>query len=248
MKEVRVHAVGDDVPIGVEIPSSRVHHGPAHRDRGRVPVEDALQRPPEHAIPDRAREPRMESRYHRDARAPRGERSREAERRGEPAVHVHDVEPAGPKDLLETPAEPPPGRHTRHAAVGVDHPARPDANHELGVAVVLAHPRGDDRRRMSPAVELEGEIVYVLGHASELRIVVLGDQGDAHYGTACPVEGIAGERSIRGTRWPAPRSRWPRGVPGWRARRPAAPRGWSGPPPARSRARTTATRAPGAAP
>src|SRR5690348_12125097 len=148
-------------------------------------VEDALRRPPGRATTDRAGEPRMDGRHRRGARAPRSERCREAERWGEPAVHVHDVEPAGPRHLLEPPAEPPPGRHTRYAAVGVDHPARPDTNDELSVAVVLPHARGDDRRRMSPAVELEGEIVHVLGHASELRIVVLGDQGDAHYETAC---------------------------------------------------------------
>jgi len=33
---------------------------------------------------------------------------------------------------------------------------------------------------MPPAVELQGEVVHVLGDAPELRIVILGDQRDAH--------------------------------------------------------------------
>src|SRR2546426_3125559 len=40
----------------------------------------------------RAREPRVERRHHRNAEAPRGERRRQPERRGEPAVHVHRSE------------------------------------------------------------------------------------------------------------------------------------------------------------
>src|SRR5438034_7942604 len=46
---------------------------------------------------DRAGKPRVEGGDHRDPDAPRGERCGQAERRGETAVHVHDVVAAGPE-------------------------------------------------------------------------------------------------------------------------------------------------------
>src|SRR5712664_3670304 len=44
----------------------------------------------------------------------------------------------------------------------------------------MPHARRDDVSGVPPAVELQGEVVHVLGHAPELWIVVFGHQGDAH--------------------------------------------------------------------
>ncbi len=45
---------------------------------------------------------------------------------------------------------------------------------------MVAHVGRDHGGGMPPAVELQGEVVHVLGDAPELRIVILGDQRDAH--------------------------------------------------------------------
>ena len=121
----------------------------------------------------------MERRDDRDPGAPRGERRREPEDGREPTVHVHDVVAASPEHLLQSATQLPPGRNARDAAVRVDHAAGSDPTHEIGIRVV-AHVRRDDGRGMPPGVELEGEVVHVLGNAPELGIVILGDQRDPH--------------------------------------------------------------------
>src|SRR6266446_2518447 len=181
-EETRIYAVRDHVPIGAEVARVGVHHRLAHGDGRRVAVEDLLERPPEHAAAHRAREPRVKRGHDRDAGAPRGERRGQPERRGGPAVHVHDVVAPRTEQVLESAPQPPSRRNARHAPVGVDHAARAHPAHEVGVRVV-PHAGRDDVRGVPPAVELQGEVVHVLGHAPELRIIVFGHQGDAHRAT-----------------------------------------------------------------
>src|SRR3989454_5711436 len=91
----------DDVPVGTEVARVRVHHWLAHGNRRRVTIEDPLQWSPEDPAADRAGKPRVERGDHRDPGAPGGERCGQAERRGETAVHVHDVVAAGPEHRFE---------------------------------------------------------------------------------------------------------------------------------------------------
>jgi len=58
-----------------------------------------------------------------------------------------------PEDVLEASPQAPTGGHARHAAVRIDHPARPHPTHELGVRV-LSHVGRDHGGRVPPAVEL----------------------------------------------------------------------------------------------
>src|SRR5213080_4784263 len=84
---------------------------------------------------------------------------------------------------LEMAPQSPTGGDARDATVRIDHPARPHPAHERRIRVG-AHVGCDDGGGVPPAVELEGEVVNVLGDTPELGIVVFGDERDAHSGPA----------------------------------------------------------------
>src|SRR6266487_2136320 len=86
------------------------------------------------------------------------------------------------KQRFEPGREPPPDRNARDAAVRIDHEARAHAPHVWRVdGAVHAHVRSHDRRVMPQGLELPGEMVHVLRHAAELRVVVLRDERDAQW-------------------------------------------------------------------
>src|SRR5439155_19773317 len=108
-----------------------------------------------------------------------GARRNDPERRIQAAVHMHDVEALLAEQRLEPRGESPADGNPRHAAVRIDHQTRPYSAHVRGIDVTIhAHVRGHYRRMMAEGVQLPGEMMHVLGHATELRVVVLRDERD----------------------------------------------------------------------
>jgi len=184
---LHVHPIGDHVPRGAKVAHHGLDHRTAHGDRGGVPLENALERTPEEAKPDRAREPRVAGADDGNPRPVRRLGRDEAERRYHRTMHVNDVELPLPEDRLETPPEPTAHRDARNAAIRVDHDARPDADHRIReldvVGQVPRHVGADHRDLVAEAEQLFRVMVYVLGDAPELRIEVFSDQRDTHVGT-----------------------------------------------------------------
>ena len=148
-------------------------------------IEHPLQRPAEDATADRAGEPGVERGDDGKPQAPRRPRRHEAERGIQPAVDMDDIEALGAKQLFQTFGEPPSDGDSRDAAICVDDDACPDAAHVRMLDRLLApgsgllHVRSHDDRMMPQRLQFPCEIVHVLRHAAELRIVVLRDERDA---------------------------------------------------------------------
>src|SRR6266702_6054127 len=94
---------------------------------------------------------------------------------------MHDVEPLLAKQRLEPGREAPAHGNACDSSIRVNHEAGPNAPH-VGMLQVLAlvlHLGGHDGGGVTEAIQLPCEMVYVLRHAAELRIVVLRDERDA---------------------------------------------------------------------
>src|SRR5581483_11366550 len=134
-------------------------------------------------------EPGMKRGHHRQAEVPRGERRDPAEGRGEPAVDVHHVDRFAPEQVAELAAEPEAARDPGERSAAVDDPAGADPPHEGLVPRVLVrvrgplrdgHAGGDHEGGVAGRVVYLGQVVHVLGDATEVGIVELGDQRYAH--------------------------------------------------------------------
>ena len=123
----------------------------------------------------------MERGHDGNAGAPGGPRRHQTQRGIQAAVHMHDVEPLLAKQRLEPGREAPAHGNPCDSSIRVNHEAGPNAPH-VGMLQVLAlvlHLGGHDGGGVTEAIQLPCEMVYVLRHAAELRIVVLRDERDA---------------------------------------------------------------------
>ena len=91
-EEVGIDAVGNDLPIRVEVPSMGLDHWLAYSDRGGVSVEAILELPPEGAAQDGAAEPRVKSRDHRNAESVCSVRGYQSEDGIQPTVEVDQID------------------------------------------------------------------------------------------------------------------------------------------------------------
>ncbi len=179
-EEPRVDPVRDDFPRRREVASHRLLSGAADRDRGCMAIEQPLERTAQETKADRAGEPGVKRGDDGNARSHRGARCDDAERRIQPAMHMHDVEPLLAKQRLEPRCEPPAHGNPCDSAIRVDHQARTYTAHIRRInGAVHAHMRRHDDRMMPQRLQFPCEIVHVLRYAAELRIVVLRDERDA---------------------------------------------------------------------
>src|SRR5439155_18298239 len=82
LEEGRVHAIGDDVPLELEIACVCLDDRLTRRDGRGVAVEDLLERAPEHPAAERAGEPRMKGGDHWSPGPPCREWGHETQRGG----------------------------------------------------------------------------------------------------------------------------------------------------------------------
>ncbi len=119
---------------------------------------------------------------HGNPGSPRGAGRHNAKRGIQTAVDVHDVEALGAEQCFQLAGETPPDGYSRDAAIRVDDETLTNPPHIGRIDVTVhTHARGHDRRPMAQTLQLAGEVVHMLRHAAELRIVVLRDQGDAQH-------------------------------------------------------------------
>ena len=118
---------------------------------------------------------------HRDGRVVNREQRQD---RGERRVHVQDVEPLAGEDLAQRRARPGAAGHPGDRPAAQERARRADPDHVLGPVLVrpgrARHRPGDDLDDVPEPSRLAGEAVDVLRHGAVARVVVLGDDADAH--------------------------------------------------------------------
>ena len=175
MKEIRVDPVGNDLPVGVEIPLERHDRGLRHGDGGAQLVEALLEGLPERAIADGIVEVRMERADDGDL----GLRDRQQRQHGrERRMHVHDLIAAIAQHLTHVAPERGAYRDAALRSIDVPRHAAAESNH-VRHRVGPVDVRGDDVDFVAEPARLLREEMHVLAHAAEMRIVVLRDEGDA---------------------------------------------------------------------
>ena len=188
MDEVGVHPVGDDLPVRLEVSRVRVDHGLAHGQQRGVAVEPLLQGPAENPAQRRAGEPRMKCCDHRQTQVPGGLRRYQAQRRVQSAMHVHHVDALAPEQVAQLAPQTQAGGDPGERPRAVNGAAGADPVYEGRILFIhtgigmrrLSHARRHHDRWMPLPLELQGEIMHMLGNPAEVGIVVLRNKCDPH--------------------------------------------------------------------
>ncbi len=107
----------------------------------------------------------------------------QAERRCEWAMDVEEVDPLLAENAPHGPLQAKAHRDPGEGAVAEEHGTPPDAVNPWGIRGQPPHPRGDHDRGVSPGAQVDGQILHMLGHTAEVRVVILRHQGDAERAT-----------------------------------------------------------------